>query len=220
MAAIQLREIRYLLAKDVRLELRQQFALYASGLYVGLAVFIVGLVFGGSASPKVWIVVFWLLVLFSSLQSALKSFAGESEEQQRYLYQLVSPESVVISKLIFNVLLQSVLSVVAWAAYTLFLGNPYPRPEIMAVGAFVGGGALGGVLTMISALVAKAGNKTSLMAVLGLPVLLPLMLILLRYSLAASNGTWPVREMAIVLGLSAGYGVLALVLFPYLWRES
>jgi heme exporter protein B len=78
-------------------------------------------------------------------------------------------------------------------------------------------------IVLMSAIAAKAQQNAALIAILGFPVILPILLLLMRLSKAAFAEIF--REGAI-LQLTALVGlmdvlviVLAVILFPFLWKE-
>ena len=87
----------------------------------------------------------------------------------------------------------------------------------------LGGASISLVFTLMSAIAAKASHNAALMAILGFPVILPLLLLLMRLSKAAFNEVF--REGALlnltglIIGLDALIIAMAVILFPYLWKE-
>jgi heme exporter protein B len=78
-------------------------------------------------------------------------------------------------------------------------------------------------IVLMSAIAAKAQQNAALIAILGFPVILPILLLLMHLSKAAFAEIF--REGAI-LQLTALVGlmdvlviVLAVILFPFLWKE-
>jgi heme exporter protein B len=99
-----------LLKKELTLELRRKSVFSGLALYLFSTVFIYYLTFNlrqNLVSPLVWSALFWVTILFSSINTIAKSFIGEKRGQELYFYSLVSPESIVLSKLIYNFLLCS-----------------------------------------------------------------------------------------------------------------
>ena len=69
---------------------------------------------------------------------------------------------------------------------------------------------------------ARAGNGIGLMAVLGLPIVLPLLLSVMKASKLALDGLpWSVTSKYLLwlLAIDAIAVALAWLLFPYLWRD-
>lgn len=75
-----LKHLRALIQKDLLLDFRQLFGLGGIFLYVFSSFFIVFLSFG-EVSGVGWITLFWIVVLFGSVNAVLKSFAQEDESR-------------------------------------------------------------------------------------------------------------------------------------------
>jgi heme exporter protein B len=85
-------------------------------------------------------------------------------------------------------------------------------------------GALGfsSTLTMISAIAAKAGNNAVLMAVLGFPVILPMLLLLIKVSKNAMDGldrAASIEEIFTLLAINLIVVSVSYLLFGFLWRS-
>jgi heme exporter protein B len=78
------------------------------------------------------------------------------------------------------------------------------------------------VFTMVSAISAKAGNNSTIMAILSFPVIIPLLIVLIKLSQNAVNGNAIVDNMgdiAVLLAINIITVAISLLLFPYLWRD-
>ena len=110
-------EIRYLLKKELVLEWRQKYAISGIFLYVLSTIFIVYTSF--IQVPKnVWNTLFWIIVLFASVNAVAKSFMQESGNRQLYYYTLANPLAVIISKIIYNLMLLLLLSLLSFAFFS------------------------------------------------------------------------------------------------------
>jgi heme exporter protein B len=101
------KEISVLIRKEITLEWRQKYALNGILLYVVSAVFITYLSVGakmGNLSIPTWNALFWIILLFSSVNAVAKSFVQEQQGRQLYYYMIASPESIILSKIIFYVI--------------------------------------------------------------------------------------------------------------------
>jgi heme exporter protein B len=87
---------------------------------------------------------------------------------------------------------------------------------------FLGCTGLATAFTMISAIASKAGNNFALMAILGFPVVLPLLLASIKLSKYAADGlSWSgaLTYLGVLGALNVVIFALAYLLFPYLWRD-
>ena len=79
------------------------------------------------------------------------------------------------------------------------------------------------IMMLMSAIAAKAQQNAALVAILGFPVILPLLLLLMRLSKTAFNEIFKegalLQLAGLIVGLDALIIAMAVVLFPYLWKE-
>ncbi|MBS1531802.1 MAG: heme exporter protein CcmB [Bacteroidetes bacterium] len=219
----------HLLRKEILLEWRSKYAFNGVLLYVASTVFVCYISFhltpgfiGSSGYPIVWNVLFWIIMLFASVNAIAKSFVQESKSRLLYYYSIASPQAIILSKTIYNILLMSLLSVLALLVYMLFFVNTLGDPLFYFISVLLGSISFSTIFTMISAIASKAGNNGTLMAILSFPVVIPVILVLIHLSKNAMDG----------LARSASYGNIgvlcaidviviatSLLLFPYLWRD-
>lgn len=218
-------EIAALLRLEVALDLRQRASWAGMLLYVVSAVYVCYLAVKGGLGIATWNALFWIILLFAAFNALARSFQREDAGRQLYLYTLVDPRSVVLARALYNALTMVLLSLVSLLFYSVLMGGEVLRGA--DVGQFILAVVLGGigfasVLTLISAIAARAGNGIGLMAILGFPLVLPLLLLVMRASkLALDSVAWSVTGTyfgGLVL-LDVITVTLAWILFPYLWRD-
>jgi heme exporter protein B len=218
-------EIIALLKKEILLEWRQKFAINGILLYLGSTVFVCYLSFGvkgNKLSPYVWNALFWVILLFASVNAIAKSFIQERHGRQIYYYSLVSPQGIIISKIVYNSLLMMLLSTVGFFFYSLVLGNPIEDKFLFFLNMILGSLGFSSTLTMVSGIASKANNGTTLMAILSFPIIIPLLLILIKISKNAIDGlsrsvSW--NDLGILLAINIMIGAVSYLLFPYLWKS-
>ncbi len=220
-----LKEITSLVRKDIALEWRQKYAFSGMLLYVGSTVFICYMSFGlrgQSLTLPAWNALFWIILLFTSVNAIAKSFVQESRGRMLYLYTLVSPQGLILAKIIYNTLLMLVLSALAFVFYSVVLGNPVQDLALFSVALLLGATGFSCALTMISGIAAKATNSATLMAVLGFPVIIPMLLMLIKVSKNALDGldrAVSMDEIYTLLAINAIVLAVSYLLYPFLWRE-
>ena len=99
------KEILALIRKEIILEWRQRYAINGILLYLACTVFIVYLSFTANAgliTPEVWNALFWIIMLFTSVNAVAKSFLLEKEGRYLYYYCIASPQAVILSKIIYK----------------------------------------------------------------------------------------------------------------------
>jgi heme exporter protein B len=176
-----------------------------------------------SPDANVWNSLFWVIQLFVCVNTVAKSFLQESRGRMLYFYSIASPVEFIIAKLLFNVILMILMSLVSLLLFFTFLDNPVSNSLWFTGIVLLGGTSISLVFTLMSAIAAKAQQNAALIAILGFPVILPILLLLMRLSKAAFAEIF--KEGAI-LQLSGLIGlmdllviVLAVILFPFLWKD-
>lgn len=215
------RSILYLIQKEFLLEWRQKYAIGGILLYVFSTVFVV-FISSKDIGVEVWNTLFWIVVLFASVNAVVKSFTQESGTRTLYYYTLLSPIAVLLAKMIYNLLLLSGLSLLTYASFILFIGNPVEQLSKFLLAAFLGASGFSIALTFIASIASKANNSATLMAILGFPVIIPILLTVVRLSekaFEAESFGSATESISILLSIDLILLAMALVLFPFLWRE-
>ncbi|TDS15748.1 heme exporter protein CcmB [Sphingobacterium paludis] len=216
-----LQQIKTLVYKDIVLEWRSKYAINGILLYVVSTVFVCYQAFK-SVDTFVWNALFWIILLFASINAISRSFVQESPHRQLYYHTLVSPRAVILSKIIYNSLVMLVLSIIAYAVYAVTFKQPIGDPLLFTCAVLLGSISFASVFTMISGISAKAGNNSTLMAVLGFPVIIPLLIVLIKLSNNALTGLdrgISSGELVVLLAINVITITISLLLFPYLWRD-
>lgn len=218
-----IKRITALLKKDILLELRQQHTFYGILLYIASTIFVLFLSMPDSPDANVWNSLFWVIQLFVCVNTVAKSFLQESKGRMLYFYSIASPVEFIIAKLLFNILLMALMSMVSLLLFFTFLNNPVADSFVFAGIVLLGGTSISLVFTLMSAIAAKAQQNAALIAILGFPVILPILLLLMRLSKAAFAEIFTkgaVLQLAGLIGLmDILVIVLAIILFPFLWKD-
>jgi heme exporter protein B len=218
------KRIYALLQKDLLLEFRQKHTFYGVILYIASTVYVIYLSFLERAPDgPTWNSLFWIIQLFICVNAVAKSFLQESRGRMLYFYTIASPVEFIISKIIYNVLLMLLMSLITLALFFFFLTNPV-QDSLKFIGiALVGGVSISLVFTLMSAIAAKAQQNAALIAIMGFPIILPQLLILMKLSKVAFAEVFRQGAVMQLIGLVVGLDVLviamAIVLFPYLWKD-
>ncbi len=206
------------------MEWREKYALNGILLYLITTIFVCYLGFQtnkGSLHPLVWNVLFWIILLFTSVNAVAKSFLQEREERLRYYYVLMRPQTLILSKIAYQVLLLSGIALVGFLFYGFVMGNPVADVPLYLLAIVLGATGFAAALTMVSGIAVQAKNSTTLVAILGFPILLPMLLMLIKVSRNALDGlarSVSTDEILTLLALDAIIVAVSYLLFPYLWR--
>jgi heme exporter protein B len=82
--------------------------------------------------------------------------------------------------------------------------------------------SFGLAFTMMSAISAKANQNVALMAILSLPFIIPVLLLLIKLTQTALLNhieIFPLKDFLLLFSLDLIMVVMAILLFPYLWRD-
>jgi len=185
-----------------------------------------------SVDVSAWNALFWLLILFMAVNALAKSFMAESRGLQLFYYSFLNPYAVILGKIIYNGLMLFLFGIITFFIYGILLGNPVQDMGMFILTVLLGCFGISSVLTMISAIASRAGHQSSLMAILGFPVLLPLLIVLIHLSKNAIDGidfsvnaidgidfSVNLKYLTMLTALNLLVPSLAYILFPYLWRE-
>lgn len=216
-----MQQIKSLVIKDITLEWRSKYAINSILLYVISTVFVCYQAFQ-SVDTLVWNALFWIILLFASINAISRSFVQESPYRQLYYYSIASPQAIIISKVIYNMLLMVFLSVIAYIIYSLIFDNPVGDPLLYFVTVLLGAMSFATVFTMVSGISSKTGSNSTLMAILSFPVIIPLLIVLIRLADNALKGlerSVSYKEIAVLLAINLITVTISLLLFPYLWRD-
>jgi heme exporter protein B len=215
------RSLFILFRKEFLLEFRQSYAISGIILYVLSMVFVVYIA-AIKVQPPVWNVLFWLIVLFASINGVVKSFVQESGARQLYYYQLTNPTVLLFAKILYNTLLLLVLSLLACGVFSLVAGNPVKDWKLFMLVILLGSVGFAIAFTFIASIAARANNSATLMAILSFPVILPILLTLVRLSAIALRliqDTSYKRDIINLLAIDAILIALTFLLFPFVWRD-
>ncbi len=218
-----LKRIYTLLQKDVLLEFRQQHTFYGIILYIAATVFVIFLSFPDKPDATIWNSLFWVIQLFICVNAVAKNFLQEGRGRMLYFYSITSPVEFIISKIIYNVLLMVLMSGISLLLFFIFLSNPIAYVFQFTAIAILGGVSISLVFTLMSAIAAKAQQNAALIAIMGFPIILPQLLLLMKLSKVAFAEVFKqgavVQLSGLIIGLDVLVIVMAVVLFPYLWKD-
>jgi heme exporter protein B len=217
-----LAQIKALLYKELTLEWRNRYALNGLLLYVLSTVFVCYLSFRQITSVPVWNALFWIIMLFASINAVGRSFIQEHKGRLLYFYSTCSPQAFVLAKMAYNAIIMWVIALLGYIIYILFIGDLVQDHLMFGLALWLGSTGFALILTLMSAIASKTDNNLSLMAILSFPVQLPFLITLIKFSKNAVDGLDPsvsyglitVLGMIIVIVVALSY-----LLFPYLWRD-
>ena len=214
-----------LILKEIRSEWRQKYAINGILLYLASTIFVCYMSFNqqvGTIQPITWNALFWIIILFTAVNSISKSFIQEREGRLLYYYTLSNPGDIILSKIIYYTGLMILLTVFGFLLYSIVMGNPIQDLPIFLLTTVLGSIGLASSLTLLSSIASKTPNSNTLIAVLSFPVLIPLLLLVIKCSKNAMDGierSLYYDELLILVAINAIIVTISYMLFPYLWRS-
>jgi heme exporter protein B len=217
--------VKILIEKEFKLELRRKAVISGLGLYLVSLVFICYITFAlgrAAINELTWSALFWLTILFCVINSVAKSFIGEKKGLAIYYFSMASAQAIILSKIIYNSVLCLVLTLAAYALFSVFLGSPIEDFAMFVVTVLMTSIGFASALSLISGISSKTNNGNIVMAVLSFPVLIGILLMAIKITKNLIDGldrSASYDELLNLLAINCILGGLAYLLFPYIWRS-
>ena len=173
-------------------------------------------------NAKVWSSLFWIILIFCTLQAISKNFLGENRARWISFNQLSPPQNLLWSKMIYGWFTMTLLTLANLLLFAFFMGFPIQHPAAYFCNLTLVVAGIGSIFTLIGAIATKANQAGFLAPVLSLPVILPLILVGMQASNKTLNpvlvsSVW--NDIALVGALDGLIIVLAVILFQPLWKD-
>ncbi|MCW3078459.1 MAG: transporter permease [Bacteroidetes bacterium] len=212
-----------LIKKEFLLEFRQKSTLGGVMVYLAGTIFVSALCFKGRMDKPTWNALFWVITLFTSVTISGKSFLKEAGGQGLFNYLHYPARHFIIAKIAYNMAFMFVLSLITFFFYALFIKNEVENMSLFFVVLLLASTGLAGILSLMSAISARANGNFAMMSILSFPVVMPLIMVIIRVSKQAVDGIeWAAIGfdfIIILIALNVLTLALSFLLFPYLWRD-
>ena len=203
------------------MELKNKYALWSLILLLVVSVFIIYTI-QKEASNQVWHSLFYVVLIFGVVQNIGRSFLMENKGSLLYYKFLVDSRAIIISKILYQFLINAFFLVVLTALMSFWLPQSIPHLWEYIVTALLFTLCNSAVFTFNSALALGAKNSSLVAMILSLPLLIPSLLVSLK---SASKAISPldnlnyIQDWGVLLLLLMMQLVLSVVLFKYVWEE-
>lgn len=219
---MQYTRVKALVHKEFLQDWKEKNSLASILVYVTSTVFVCYLAFQQIVNAKTYVALFWIITLFTSVNTIIKSFAQDTDNRLLYYYSIANPKEIILSKIIYNTTILLGITIVTFGVYVTLLGNPVVNVTGFTFTIILGSVGLSVVFTLMAAIASKSNNNPALMAILSFPVILPFLITLIALSLNFAQGVSNENNFRyfmslggiIVIGITMAY-----LLFPYLWRD-
>lgn len=218
-----LQEITTLIKKDIKLDFRNRFSFFSILLYVLTTVYVAYLAFKQIDQVRVWNALYWIILIFGAIQMAIRSFANETRSRFWYTYQIVKPQSLILSKIIYNAIVLMLIALLTYGLISGLMGNLIKDQGMFLATILIGALGFSSILTMVAGIASHTDQNATLLAILSIPLLFPFIITLMKSTefalLGLESGSGFLNLLALLMGLNVMVIVMAYLLFPYLWRE-
>lgn len=210
--------------KDFKSELRTRYVINSLVMFVLVTISIIKFSIGDETIENEILTGFlWIAIFFSVSSGLARTFVKEEEKETSSSLKLCSePVSVIIGKLIFNLVLTFTLIILILILFALItdyqIRNIYGFITIIIIGSF----GMVSASTIIAAIISKANSKGTLYPVLSFPILLPLLLTVINATKLASQGIDTEKllgEIQILISYTVVVTTASLMLFKYVWED-
>lgn len=214
-------EILNIIRKDLQLEWLKVHSIGSLVLYMFAMIFIIYLVFP-QMSVMLWNVLYWIIVLFASVQIGSKSFEEESRGRKYYYFQLASSESYYIAKLLQNTILFLIFQLLCYFGLWVISGIAVDDYGVFMLTNLLASIGLAGVLTFTSGAASDVNQNVTLMSILSFPLMIPVLLqsvSLNTNAIGMVSDTNITSDFMLLAAIDLVLISIGLGLFPYLWQE-
>ncbi len=211
-------------AKDLRLELRNRYALNAILMFAVTTLAVVSFSLGQSGlSPKLQAALFWIVVFFSAMSGLAQVFIREEESGTALALRLLAdPDPVFMGKLLFNFSLLALMTMIVTPLFFIFTDAPAEHAltfiPVLALGVI----GLSGATTIVAAIISRASVKGALFAVLSFPILMPLLMALVGATETVFDGGGLMAvssELQFLTAYSVVMITASIMLFKFVWQD-
>lgn len=213
--------IRHIFFKEFAIELRQKFAASGIILFTATMVFLVYKIFN-EINIREWIVLLWIIMLFSAMNAIVKSFMQERRETYLYYYTLFHPTDLILAKTLYNFIFLVILLLCILGFFGVFTGIPIKDYSLFGAGSLAGLAGISITFTFVSLISSSENGNATLMSVLSLPLVLPVVLLLLKITAVSTrliSDSNISQDLVLLIGIDAVLLGAVLLLFPVMWRS-
>jgi len=171
---------------------------------------------------KYWNVLFWVIVLFSTINELIAQFSKENEGIYLYYYTIIRPSSFILAKIVFHTIYSSIISLITFLIFTLWFGSPVENYSLILLSILIGSASFSILFTLTTAISKGLKNNAVLTSILGFPLSIPLITLVSKLSKEAFFQTTSDNftiNLAILIAFNIIMVVLSVILYPYIWRE-
>jgi heme exporter protein B len=219
-----LKQGRLVFEKDFRLEFRTRYALNAIAMFAVITLTAVSFSIGPiKLNSEVLAPLLWIVLFFSSMAGLSHVFVREEEQQTADTLRLyVSPNAVLLGKWLFNVALLLGIELIVVPLYFVMMSAVPQNLQLFFIILVLGSMGLASVSTIIAAIIALAGSRGALFAVLAFPITLPILIPAINSTRLSYEGGVIMDGISDIQALFSFTVVIftaSILLFEFVWKK-
>lgn len=203
------------------MDFRNKYPFLSIPLYLAAIIYICYLSFQGLINNSTWNALFWMILLFTMVTAIGRSFLQE-QDRSMYYYFLLKPQVLITAKLIYQLVYTCVLCLLAFFLMQIYFPREIPNLGLFIFNLTLATIGLSSAFTMVSSIASGASNQGNLMAVMGFPAAIPILVlsvtnsrkILMGASLSEIKG-----NVTTLVSVDVVIIALVFLLFPYSWKK-
>lgn len=212
---------------ELKSEFRQRLSFLSILLYTFSISYLIYFLMGTQGAllhleKRYWNIIFWMVVLYSIIQHSVSQFSRETNGIYLYYFTLLKPEQFIWTKILYNIVYTIVLILIIYGVFILWFGNPIQNVPVFLTCVLLGAISFSILFCMTSSISRGLQNLGVLSSILGFPLAIPLVTLVAKiaregFVLEASDNL--IVNLSILIGFDVLLFALALILYPYIWRE-
>lgn len=202
-------------------EWKNKHVLIGVFVYIFTAVLITYLSLPGIDKAQ-YAALFWLILIFTTLNGIAKSFIGMKKGHFVFWHQLLNPQQFLLSKLIASFLLMFLFTTVAFLLFLVIHGNVSENNIGFFVVSVLTGAGVSFIFTISSSIASKTDSPGMLLPVLSFPLVIPVLLIGTKGAKKALDDLGLMvylPEIFLLIGFNILIVTMGLFLIKFIWKE-
>ena len=215
-----LHRIFHIARRDLTLEFRERYSFLSAILYLIAITFIVYKVFG-RIEPPTRIGLFWILILFTCINVVSYSFSFHGQKRKYYHYTLYRSYELIIAKWIINLVKMLIAGYLLVFLQSIFADEPMKDIALFSKVYLLSIIGMTAAMTLISSISSYSQNQNTLIAIMSIPLLIPILLVGMRLSLISERiivDTEIDNYLMMLVGIDIVYIAILIIFIPLTWK--
>ncbi|RME18061.1 MAG: hypothetical protein D6799_03335, partial [Bacteroidetes bacterium] len=212
-----MKQILYFVKKEFDVDFKRDGSIASIFAYLLSVLFSVSLLFKNKHTPVSYSSVFLIIFSFTSIISSYRNFIKENNDAGLWNYVMYSPYIYILGKTLYLIILNTLTGFLLLILFIVFNGNLIENIHLFVlniIGLSVG---LGALLSLMGNISSKTDGNFTLMSIMSFPLLLPLLILGAKLSIAAVQNipfTMNTKYLISLFALDIIILLLTIILFP------